>query len=139
MKKSILAPFLQLLAKLNHRVSISNYNPPVTCIVSDRLMIFTTEAAQQLGIPIIKFFPFSACGFMGFKHSRTLVEKGIIPLKGMKGVDIENEKSHQNQLLKINYYENLIKSDVFYFFLLILYVACMQTRNVSQMGLWTRS
>ncbi|XP_015880792.3 7-deoxyloganetin glucosyltransferase isoform X2 [Ziziphus jujuba] len=74
-KKSMAFPFLELLTKLN------NNNPPVTCIVSDGLMMFTTAVAQQLGIPDVKFFPFSACSFMGFKHGRSLLEKGIIPLK----------------------------------------------------------
>ncbi|KAH7533595.1 hypothetical protein FEM48_Zijuj04G0148500 [Ziziphus jujuba var. spinosa] len=52
-KRSMVAPFLELLTKLNHRATTSNINPPVTCIVSDGLML----------------------------HSRTLMEKGIIPLK----------------------------------------------------------
>ncbi|XP_060672213.1 7-deoxyloganetin glucosyltransferase-like [Ziziphus jujuba] len=80
-KRAMVAPFLELLTKLNHRATTSNINPPVTCIVSDGLMMYTTEVAEKIGVPDLKFFPFSACGFMGFRHSRTLMEKGIIPLK----------------------------------------------------------
>ncbi|KAF3445100.1 hypothetical protein FNV43_RR14793 [Rhamnella rubrinervis] len=82
-KKSIAAPFLELLNRLNHRASTTNFidNPPVTCIVSDGLMMFTTEVAEKLGIPDVKFFPIPACAFMGFKHGRTLMDKGIVPFK----------------------------------------------------------
>lgn len=82
--RSMVSPFLELLTKLNQTASASSgvINPPVSCIVSDGLMLYTTEVAEKIGVPDLKFFPFSACGFMGFRHSRTLMEKGIVPLKG---------------------------------------------------------
>ena len=79
-KKTCLAPFRQLLSKLNN-TSFSNV-PPVTCIVSDCGMSFTLKAAQELNIPNALLWPAGACGFMGILHYRTLIEKGLVPLKG---------------------------------------------------------
>ncbi|KAM5586410.1 hypothetical protein ABKV19_005362 [Rosa sericea] len=42
---------------------------------------FTTTAAEELGIPIALFYTISACSFMGFRKFRTLLEKGLAPLK----------------------------------------------------------
>jgi hypothetical protein len=78
-RNHLLAPFRDLLIKLNSTSS------PVTCIVSDGFMsAFTTTAAEELGIPIALFYTISACSFMGFRKSRTLLEKGLAPLKGTK-------------------------------------------------------
>ncbi|KAK1433377.1 hypothetical protein QVD17_10287 [Tagetes erecta] len=70
---TFLAPFLDLATKLP--------NPP-TCIISDGFVsLFTIEAAEKLGIPIMLYWTFSACGFMCLYHIQTLVEKGLVPLK----------------------------------------------------------
>ncbi|XP_034676535.1 7-deoxyloganetin glucosyltransferase-like [Vitis riparia] len=74
-KNNFLPPFRRLLSKLNHN------GPPVTCIVSDSSLTFTLDAAQELGIPGLLFWTASACGFMGYAHYCTLVNKGLIPLK----------------------------------------------------------
>ncbi|XP_030967474.1 7-deoxyloganetin glucosyltransferase-like [Quercus lobata] len=74
-----LAPFSDLLVKLN---SATSYNPPVTCIVSDASMAFTITAAQEFKIPVVIFFPISACSVMGVLQLPTLKDKGIVPLKG---------------------------------------------------------
>ena len=79
-RKNFLAPFSDLLVKLNGATS---KNPPVTCIISDGFMPFTITAAQELGIPIVMFFTISACSLMGFMQLRSLIDKGIIPLKGV--------------------------------------------------------
>lgn len=79
-RKTCLSPFRDLLSKLNH-TSSSNV-PPVTCIVSDGVMSFTLDAAQELGIPEVLFWTTSACGFMAYLHYRHLIEKGFTPLKG---------------------------------------------------------
>jgi hypothetical protein len=76
--KNFLAPFSDLLAKLNTAT-----NPPVTCIVSDGFMPFTVTAAQELGIPIAMFFTVSACSLMSFMHFPVLRDKGFTPLKGV--------------------------------------------------------
>ncbi|GMN26091.1 hypothetical protein TIFTF001_051489 [Ficus carica] len=39
------------------------------------------SAAQQLGIPLVMFFPVAARTIMGLKQFRPLLEKGILPLK----------------------------------------------------------
>ncbi|XP_048432885.1 7-deoxyloganetin glucosyltransferase-like [Pyrus x bretschneideri] len=74
-KNNFLAPFLDLIKKLNRTT------PAVTLIVSDGFMAFTTTAAQQLGIPITLFFTFSASSSMGYMKYPALVERGLAPLK----------------------------------------------------------
>ncbi|KAG8632919.1 7-deoxyloganetin glucosyltransferase [Manihot esculenta] len=76
-RKTCLASFRNLLSKLNH-TSSSNV-PPVSCIVSDGVMSFTLDAAQELGIPEILFWTTSACGFMGYLHYHQLIKKGLTP------------------------------------------------------------
>ncbi|KAA8538101.1 hypothetical protein F0562_027709 [Nyssa sinensis] len=75
-----LAPFKDLLCKVNDDASSSNA-PPITCIISDGVMSFTLAAAQELGIPEVLFWTTSACGFMGYVQYPILIEKGLIPLK----------------------------------------------------------
>ncbi|XP_068304058.1 7-deoxyloganetin glucosyltransferase-like [Pyrus communis] len=79
MKDRFLAPFRDLLVRLNEKASCV---PPVTCIVSDGFMSpFAITAAEEFGLPIALFFTIAACSFMGFKHYRALIEKGLVPLK----------------------------------------------------------
>ncbi|KAL5777233.1 hypothetical protein ACOSP7_010159 [Xanthoceras sorbifolium] len=77
--KHSLAPFRELLNKLND--SASSDVPPVTCIVSDGVMSFTLDAAEELGVPEVLFWTTSACGFLAYFHFRHLIEKGYTPLK----------------------------------------------------------
>ncbi|KAL9359330.1 hypothetical protein Peur_047453 [Populus x canadensis] len=77
--KTCMVPFKDLITNLND-TSSSNV-PPVTCIVSDGVMSFTLEAAQELGIPEVLFWTTSACGFLAYAHYRQLIEKGLTPLK----------------------------------------------------------
>jgi len=79
--ETCLGPFRDLLAKLNETNNTSNA-PPVTCIVSDGIMSFTLAAAQEIGVPEVLFWTTSACGFLGYMHYTTLIEKGFTPLKG---------------------------------------------------------
>ncbi|KAB2610775.1 7-deoxyloganetin glucosyltransferase-like [Pyrus ussuriensis x Pyrus communis] len=82
MRKNFLAPFGNLLLKLNEAVSSNNsVGPPVTSIVSDGFMPFAITAAEELGLPIAVFFTLAAVGFMGCKQYPTLVEKGLPPPK----------------------------------------------------------
>ncbi|KAF4388428.1 hypothetical protein F8388_012405 [Cannabis sativa] len=76
--RNSLVPFKNLLANLN---SSSSGVPPVTCVVSDGVMSFTLDAAQELGIPEVLFWTTSACGFLGYVHYKELVQKGLTPLK----------------------------------------------------------
>uniref|UniRef100_A0A6N2JZX4 Anthocyanidin 3-O-glucosyltransferase n=1 Tax=Salix viminalis TaxID=40686 RepID=A0A6N2JZX4_SALVM len=77
--KNLLAPFNELLDKLND--SASSNAPPVTCIVSGGSMPVAIDAAEMHRIPIALFFTTSACSFMGLKQFQALQEKGLTPLK----------------------------------------------------------
>ncbi|EXC33352.1 UDP-glycosyltransferase 85A7 [Morus notabilis] len=82
--KCLLEPLRKLLAMLNEGRSSNGFStviPPVSCIVSDGIMTFTIEAAEELGIPVALFWTASACGFIAYKQYWDLVEKGLIPLK----------------------------------------------------------
>ncbi|KAJ0085673.1 hypothetical protein Patl1_08550 [Pistacia atlantica] len=76
--KYCLPHFKNLLGRLNDP---SSDVPPVSCIVSDGVMSFTLDAAEELGIPEVLFWTTSACGFMAYVHYRQLIEKGYTPLK----------------------------------------------------------
>ncbi|XP_062186089.1 7-deoxyloganetin glucosyltransferase-like [Phragmites australis] len=69
--------FRTLLAELNASPDV----PPVTCVVGDDVMSFTLDAAREIGVPCALFWTASACGYMGYRHYRTLMDKGIFPLK----------------------------------------------------------
>ncbi|KAL4583424.1 hypothetical protein LXL04_007996 [Taraxacum kok-saghyz] len=70
---TFLTPFLDLATKLQ---------TPPTLIISDGFMsLFTIDAAQKLGIPIMLYWTVAACGFMGFYQTKSLIDKGFIPLK----------------------------------------------------------
>ena len=43
---------------------------------------FTIEAAHELGVPNVLFWPASACCFLSIINFPALVEKGLTPLKG---------------------------------------------------------
>ncbi|KAL7107710.1 hypothetical protein ACP275_06G071700 [Erythranthe tilingii] len=73
-----LAPFRDLLAKLND--TASSDVPPVSCVVSDGVMSFTADAAEELGIPEVLFWTTSACGFYCYTQYGNVIEKGYAPL-----------------------------------------------------------
>ncbi|NP_001277168.1 hypothetical protein VitviT2T_004183 [Vitis vinifera] len=77
--KNCLAPFCALITKLND----PSYSPgpPVSCIVSDGVMSFTLDAAEKFGVPEVVFWTTSACGFLGYRHYRNLIRRGLIPLQ----------------------------------------------------------
>ncbi|KAK9930475.1 hypothetical protein M0R45_027512 [Rubus argutus] len=77
-RKHCLPHFREILGKLNSSLD----SPPVTCVVSDGIMTFTLDAAEELGIPEVLFWTASACGYMGYFQYRRLIEKGYTPLKG---------------------------------------------------------
>ncbi|KAL8250766.1 hypothetical protein R6Q59_034459 [Mikania micrantha] len=70
---SFMAPFVDLLTRLP--------DPP-TCIISDGFVsIFTIDAAQKLGIPVMMYWTIAASGYMGFYQIQSLIDKGFAPLK----------------------------------------------------------
>lgn len=70
---NFLASFLDLVARLE---------TPVTCIICDGFMTSTKVpyAAEKLRVPMILYWTFAACGFMGFYQAKVLMEKGLVPL-----------------------------------------------------------
>ncbi|XP_043696678.1 7-deoxyloganetin glucosyltransferase-like [Telopea speciosissima] len=75
--RTCLVPFRNLLSKLNTTPDI----PSVTCIVSDGVMSFTLQAAEEIGVPEVLFWPTSACAFLAFMHYPHLMQRGLTPLK----------------------------------------------------------
>lgn len=76
--KHCFLPFFNLLQKLNNH----HHHPPVSCVISDGIMTFTMEASQHFGLPNVVFWTHSACAFMSYTHCKSLMERGLIPLKG---------------------------------------------------------
>ncbi|KFK44331.1 hypothetical protein AALP_AA1G244300 [Arabis alpina] len=75
--KNCLAPFMELLRRINTRDDV----PPVSCIISDGVMSFTLDAAEELGVPDVFFWTPSACGFMALLQFPHFIEKGVAPFK----------------------------------------------------------
>ncbi|KAL6184725.1 hypothetical protein ACLB2K_046125 [Fragaria x ananassa] len=76
-RKYCLPHFRKLLEEVNSEEN----SPPVSCVVSDGVMSFTLDAAEELGVPEVLFWTTSACGFMAYVHYKHLIEKGYTPLK----------------------------------------------------------
>ncbi|XP_077214019.1 7-deoxyloganetin glucosyltransferase-like [Tasmannia lanceolata] len=75
--KNCLAPFRNLVTELNDTPGA----PPISCIVSDGVMSFTLDVAEELRIPEVLFWTTSACGLWAYIHYRQLIERGLTPLK----------------------------------------------------------
>ncbi|XP_054814075.1 7-deoxyloganetin glucosyltransferase-like [Prosopis cineraria] len=78
--KNCLPYFTNLLKRLQESAS-EGLVPPVTSLISDVVMAFTVKAAQEWGLPIALYCPISAISYLANWHGRTLLDKGIIPLK----------------------------------------------------------
>nr|AFJ53000.1 UDP-glycosyltransferase 1 [Linum usitatissimum] len=78
----MMTPFRQLVRKLNDLEVMSESGwPPVSCVVADGMMVFALEVAREIGVPSLSYWTFAACGFMGFKQYRPLVDQGVTPFK----------------------------------------------------------
>ncbi|CAO1939053.1 unnamed protein product [Urochloa humidicola] len=64
-----------LLASLNSDTE----SPPVTCLVVDTVMSFSYDAAREIGVPVAALWTASACGFMGYRNYRYLIDRGLVP------------------------------------------------------------
>lgn len=80
-RNNFINPFRELAARLDDSAK-SGLIPPVTCLVSDSFMSVTIQVAEELALPVVLLVPSSACSFLSALHFRTLIEKGVIPLKG---------------------------------------------------------
>ncbi|XP_037411683.1 7-deoxyloganetin glucosyltransferase-like [Triticum dicoccoides] len=78
--ETCLGPFRRLLAELN----AARDRPPVTCVVSDLIMGFSMDAAKELGLPYVQLWTASTISYLGYRHYRLLIDRGIAPLKDMK-------------------------------------------------------
>lgn len=76
--ETCIEPFRKLIKKLNDTTT----TPPVSCIISDGVMSFTLDAADELQIPEVLFWTTSACGFLAYAHYETLRQNRFVPLKG---------------------------------------------------------
>ncbi|GLT94389.1 hypothetical protein SLE2022_121310 [Rubroshorea leprosula] len=72
-----LRSFRDLIRRLNDSADA----PSVTCIVSDGVLSFTLEVAEEFGIPEMVLFTPSACGMLGYVHFEELKDRGYFPLK----------------------------------------------------------
>ncbi|KAK2970383.1 hypothetical protein RJ640_007511 [Escallonia rubra] len=79
--KNCFVPFRNLLHKLNKPSPLMPDVPPVSCIISDGVMSFTLQAAEELGVPEVLFWTVSAFSFMCYLHYPHLRERGFSPLK----------------------------------------------------------
>ncbi|KAF8031879.1 hypothetical protein BT93_D0943 [Corymbia citriodora subsp. variegata] len=76
-KNYMVGPFGDLVLSLGSNPSV----PPVTCIVSDGFMTFTTSpVASKFGLPLIHLFTIPGCALMAGKQLRALGENGLAPL-----------------------------------------------------------
>ncbi|KAL6660379.1 hypothetical protein ACP70R_001925 [Stipagrostis hirtigluma subsp. patula] len=72
---------LALLRKINDDASGPDAPPPVTCVICDGVMSFAYDAAREIGVPVAALWTASACGFMGYRNYRKLVDWGLVPFK----------------------------------------------------------
>ncbi|XP_062225351.1 7-deoxyloganetin glucosyltransferase-like [Phragmites australis] len=70
---------LSLLARINSDSAVSGAPPPVTCLVVDGVMSFGYDAAREIGVPVAALWTASACGYMGYRNYRQLVDWGLVP------------------------------------------------------------
>ena len=76
--------FKELVVKLNEEAEASGGAvPPVTCVVADSITSFAISVARELGLRCAVLWTASACGFMGYYHYKGLLDRGLVPLKGM--------------------------------------------------------
>ncbi|KAM7474864.1 hypothetical protein LguiB_022107 [Lonicera macranthoides] len=71
----------QSLREVIGRLNRSEDSPPVSCIVSDGVMSFTMEVAEEFGLPEVLLFTPSGCGILGYLNFDELIQRGYFPLK----------------------------------------------------------
>ncbi|THG21616.1 hypothetical protein TEA_007684 [Camellia sinensis var. sinensis] len=67
----------------------SETNRPVTCMITDGVLSFAIDIAEEMGIPIIYFRTISACAFWAYFCIPQLIEAGELPFKGRSEVRVE--------------------------------------------------
>eukprot|EP01018_Ginkgo_biloba_P005276 Gb_32741 [translate_table: standard] len=69
--------FRDLVNKIAHLPHV----PPLSFIISDGILSYTQDIANQFGVPRIAFWTNGAYGFSAYFHIPLLIEKGIVPIK----------------------------------------------------------
>ncbi|XP_066371942.1 7-deoxyloganetin glucosyltransferase-like [Miscanthus floridulus] len=72
---------LSLLARINGGDGTESESPPVTCLVVDAIMSFGFDAGREIGVPVVAFLTIGACGYMGIRNFRNLIDLGLVPFK----------------------------------------------------------
>ncbi|GMP23212.1 hypothetical protein CsSME_00000895 [Camellia sinensis var. sinensis] len=78
--RNVMKPLFKELIRSN-RLSCES-NRPITCILTDGVMSFAIDLAEEMGIPIIYFRTISACSFWAYFCIPELIEAGELPFKG---------------------------------------------------------
>ncbi|XP_066363447.1 (R)-mandelonitrile beta-glucosyltransferase-like [Miscanthus floridulus] len=86
---STMTTCLPHLLALLARVDADAGSPPVTCLVTDAVMSFGFDAAREFGVPVAALWTASACGFMGYRNYRSLIDWGLVPFKD--AADLEDD------------------------------------------------
>ncbi|KAL6897989.1 hypothetical protein ACP4OV_006585 [Aristida adscensionis] len=81
--ETCLGPFRRLLADLN-AAATGGAHPPVTCVVSDVVMGFSIDAAEELGVPYVQLWTASTISFLAYRHYELLMSRGLAPLKDVE-------------------------------------------------------
>ncbi|KAK3430089.1 hypothetical protein EUGRSUZ_E01564, partial [Eucalyptus grandis] len=103
--RDLCLPYFRDLLQTLDEESATSGSPPVSCVVSDGVMSFTLDAAEAAGVPLVLFWTTSACGFMGYVQYRSLVDKGLSPLRDDFMVDflsVETERAKRASAIVLN-------------------------------------
>ncbi|CAD6333475.1 unnamed protein product [Miscanthus lutarioriparius] len=91
---STMTTCLPHLLALLARVDADAGSPPVTCLVTDAVMSFGFDAAREFGVPVAALWTASACGFMGYRNYRNLIDWGLVPFQNAADLDDVVEGGH---------------------------------------------
>ncbi|KAK4264928.1 hypothetical protein QN277_026043 [Acacia crassicarpa] len=86
LRKNCSAPFKELVKRMQSSAAEGEGFGAVRCIISDGLMSFAIEVAEELGIPEAQFWTASACGFIAYLQFDALIHRGIIPFKDTESI-----------------------------------------------------
>lgn len=56
--------------------------PPLGCVITDGIMCFAIDAAEEVGIPVIALRTISACGFCCYSCIPNLIQQAQLPFGG---------------------------------------------------------
>ncbi|XP_059636366.1 7-deoxyloganetic acid glucosyltransferase-like [Cornus florida] len=80
------AKFKDLIVSLGQENGVPYCSPP-TCVISDGIMSFAIDVAEELHIPVITFRTYNASCTWVYFHIEKLIQEGHIPFKGDVDMD----------------------------------------------------